>query len=324
MQTVVEPSTSPNVGETVRVPRDLRGSSLWSRLRACGERGVLHSMVPVRACFGPRTAGTFGILMYHRTAPAVQGVEAPTWNVTPHRFRQQMEGLLARGYEPWPLRMALEFQQYGLRVPPKTFVVTFDDGYECNYVHAWPILKELGIPATIFVATAYLDYDRPFPNDDWGAAGAANVPAEAWRPLTTGQCAEMFADGLIDLGTHTHTHDDFRGRPESLRNDLVTSLAFLHERFGLKDATFAFPYGTRRSGFCSPELVQAARDAGVLCSLNTESELASPEQDPFTWGRFTAEDADNASTLAAKLDGWYSLVRDVWRSIAQRGGEVRR
>ena len=70
-------------------------------------------------------------------------------------------------------------------VPPKTFVVTFDDGYDSVYRNAWPILKELSVPATVFLVTGWLDAERPFYSDDWVAAGSADVPATAWKPLST-------------------------------------------------------------------------------------------------------------------------------------------
>jgi hypothetical protein len=89
----------------------------------------------------------------------------------------------------------------------------------------------------------------------------------------------------------------------------------LRDRFGLADATFAFPYGTRNLGFSGPELSAAAREAGVLCSLTTEDDLVTPDVDPFDWGRFTAEGDDTPVTLSAKLDGWYTAVRNVWRSV---------
>ena len=48
-------------------------------------------------------------------------------------------------------------RERGLPIPRKTFVVTFDDGYVNNLTQALPILTRLGVPATVFVATAYLD-----------------------------------------------------------------------------------------------------------------------------------------------------------------------
>ena len=46
---------------------------------------------------GRRAAPGFGILLYHRVAKVANGAPAPTWNVTPDRFRAQIEGLLAAG-----------------------------------------------------------------------------------------------------------------------------------------------------------------------------------------------------------------------------------
>jgi peptidoglycan/xylan/chitin deacetylase (PgdA/CDA1 family) len=204
----------------------------------------------------------------------------------------------------------IDFHNRGKRIPPKTFVVTFDDGYENVYRYAWPVLKELVVPATIFLATAYLDSELPFPFDDWTAAGSMRVPGESWKPLTTEQCHEMQREGLVTLGTHTHTHGIFRGRPEALHRDLLVSLDVLRTRFGVTDCPFAFPYG-----ITDPDLTDAARATGVSCSLTTQSGLVAPNTDPFTWGRWTVESSDTASTLAAKLAGWYSVARTAWQKL---------
>jgi peptidoglycan/xylan/chitin deacetylase (PgdA/CDA1 family) len=284
----------------------------------CRQSLARQGTVVLRALRGSRVDEAFGILMYHRIAEPSPGCPDPTMNVAPRRFQQQMHGLLRRGYQPWPLRKVVEARHLGGPVPRNVFVVTFDDGFENVYHHAWPVLRELGIPATVFVATAYLDSDRPFPFDRWGGAVAGRVPPASWRPLQTRHCAEMLAGGLIDIGSHTHTHRDFRRRPAALEEDLRLSLTVLQRRLGLADATFAFPYGRRHLGFCGPALAAAASAAGVLCGLTTESQLVLPRSDVFEWGRFTAEQADTAATLAAKLDGWYSLFRDAWRRLRRR------
>jgi peptidoglycan/xylan/chitin deacetylase (PgdA/CDA1 family) len=264
-------------------------------------------MAGVSAVLGRRLKEAYGILTYHRVAEHPAGVDPPTWNVTPAQFRQQLTELLARGYQPWPLRRVLECARTGQPIPRQTFVVTFDDAYGNVHLRAWPILCELGVPATVFVATAYLDWQRPFPFDDWTGSGLSAVPPESWFPLASTQIREMLGSGLIDLGTHTHTHADFRGRADLLEQELRTSLECLRAQFGLTDATFAFPYG-----ICGPELSAAARRAGVLCALTTLPNLVTPESDPYSLGRFDVGRHDTGSTLAAKLDGWYSLGRDAW------------
>jgi peptidoglycan/xylan/chitin deacetylase (PgdA/CDA1 family) len=247
--------------------------------------------------------------MYHRVVEPPPGMPRPTWNVPPKLLEAQLAGLLARGWVAWPLSQVIECQQRELPIPRKTFVVTFDDGYANNCTQALPILSRLGVPATIFLATAYLDSEEPFPSDDWEAAGRGGAPSEMWRPLSTDECWQMLASGLIDIGAHTHTHADFRGRPRELLADLETNVAVLRERFGIHRPAFSLPYGTKCDGFAGSELASAARSVGVSCSLTTEATIVRPGDSPFDWARIPAEEHDSAGTLAARLGGWQEALR---------------
>ncbi|MFN0018650.1 MAG: polysaccharide deacetylase family protein [Pirellulaceae bacterium] len=289
-----------------------------ARILGLKERLILHGASYLQSLLGGRGKDRFGILMYHRVTESIPGVAEPTWNVTPSRFEMQLSGLLACGFEAWPLLRALESHQAGKPIPRRVFVVTFDDGYKCVYQRAWPILQKLNIPATIFLSTAYLDAAEPSPADDWMAAGEANVPTDSWRILTTDQCREMQASGLIELAAHTHTHGDFRDRPDDLAMDLEQNRKELKERFGIQQPTFAFPFGVERDGFAGGVMSEIAREAGFQCALSTEPDLILRNQDPFSWGRFPAEQHDTAVTLAAKLGGWTSALRGMKRALQRR------
>jgi peptidoglycan/xylan/chitin deacetylase (PgdA/CDA1 family) len=265
------------------------------------------------ACFGPREGDAFGILMYHRVAEHVDGVKSPTWNARPRRLEEQLGGLLALGWQAWPLKQVLGCLARELPIPRKTFVVTFDDGYANNWLNAYPILQRLRVPATLFLATAYLDSPWPFPSDDWAAAGQPSVPSESWRPLTRAECRQLAASGLVELGAHTHTHGDFRGRPAALLTDLEQNLAVLKDEFGVHEPTFSLPYGSKSDGFASAELASAAREAGVTCCLTTEGTIVRHGDSPFDWGRFAVRNEDTAATLAGRLSGWWETVRRVGR-----------
>ena len=288
-----------------------------------GKRAAGLIAAGLHRVLGSRAAGRPGILVYHRVTEVVPGVPVPTINVPPARFRAHLAGLLARGFAARPLTELLD-RPAAEPVPPRTFVVTFDDGYENVYTHAWPVLRELKIPATVFVNTAFLGNDRPFPFDLWGNAHAAAVPPDAYRSLTLAQCHEMAAGGLVEIAAHTHTHADFRGRPDALRADLHTCVNALRDEFKLNRVAFAFPFGRKALGYVCDELLEAARQAGVACALTTEAELVDPRSDPFGWGRFNAYQWDSAATLAAKLAGWYGwalrLQERLAGAICRRGG----
>jgi peptidoglycan/xylan/chitin deacetylase (PgdA/CDA1 family) len=301
--------------ELISVPEDLAALNArrqpWRGLKS---RTTVCGVGALRAMAGQHANSGVAILMYHRVTPWESGLSEPTWNVPPECFRAQLEGLLREGLTPQPLRTLLMNQHAHRRLAPRSFVVTFDDGYENVYRYAFPILQQLKIPATVFLATAYIDRPDPFPFDDWAAKGNPEA-AFAWRPLSWDQCREMQASGWIDFGTHTHTHSDFRNRPALLADELRRSCLLLEERLGEVQPMFAFPYGSRKQGFADDALIDAARQAGVCCALTTEHELADPAQDGFGWGRITAHRHDTAATLAARSDPWYFAARARWRQL---------
>jgi peptidoglycan/xylan/chitin deacetylase (PgdA/CDA1 family) len=280
-------------------------------------RTVGRTAVVLNKLLGRRAGDAPGSLTYHRIAPRIPGLPPPMHNVAPERFRQQITGLLARGFNAWPLRKLLDHHGQGRSVPRRTFAITFDDGYQCVYLNAWPVLRELRIPATVFVCTAFLDDSKPFPFDEWGMAYEDRAPADTFQPLTTAQCAEMQKDGLIELGAHTHTHQDFRNRPEAFREDLEASLDILRSRFAVENPTFAFPFGCPFKGYAADDLVAAAKATDVICGLTTESVVVDPASDPFRWGRFNVFSWDTGATLAAKLDGWYSWAPKLRKAPAR-------
>jgi peptidoglycan/xylan/chitin deacetylase (PgdA/CDA1 family) len=287
----------------VKPPSQARSAAVWTMSKVAAGLQNLHGN-----CCGEG----FGILMYHRIAERTMGVPAPTLNVTPKQLRKQLAGLLSRGFECWPLTKLVAAHCVSRPVPANVFAVTFDDGYENNYVHAWPILCELNIPATIFLATKYIDTDQPFPFDDWSAAGSNRTPPSAWRPVCTKQCREMLASGLIELGAHTHSHHRDVGRRGEFLRDMRLCLDLLSDRFGVVRPTFAFPYGHVTS-----ELIDASRKLDISCATTTRHRRTQAGDDVYQWGRFHVGQNDTPGMLAAKLSGWYPMLASACRGLSR-------
>jgi peptidoglycan/xylan/chitin deacetylase (PgdA/CDA1 family) len=297
------PRPSDGIARSARPSNRSRDVAVWAATRLAAGLG--------RVC-GHHATDTFGILMYHRVTDRIAGVDEPTWNVTPGRLRAQLAGLVARGFQPWPLRTLLDYRRRVGGVPSRAFVVTFDDGYANNFLNALPVLAELDVPATVFLATKYLDGDTPFPFDDWSAAGLPSVPVEAWRPLSTWQCRELLASGLIELGAHTHRHERYVGRGEAFRRDLTECLGVLVDKFGIVHPTFALPYGA-----ADDDMIEVARQLPLACCLSTRARPVRASDDEFTWGRFDVSQHDTAGVLAAKLSGWYSAVTAAGKKLVR-------
>ncbi len=288
----------------------------FEQLKLLGHWVALRATIPMSVMGGHCGRTGFGLLMYHRVCNEVPGFQPPTWNVVPQIFEKQLRYLLRRGFEPWHLQDIIRCFQNDQIIPRQVFAVTFDDGYRCMMSEALPILRSLGIPATVFLATAFLDQKGKMPQDDWSGAGLAGVPEVSYEALTLEECDILAADPLITLGSHTHTHQDFRLRLDDFEADLVQSAEFLKSRWGLEDIPFAFPYGCSRGGYCTPEMSTIVKRQGFTCALTTDTRIIRPETDHrFSWGRIPVTNRDTGRTLAAKLDGWYGAFKNMGRRI---------
>lgn len=92
------------------------------------------------------------ILMYHRVHPDRSG---PSWQLEQRHFRHQIRHL-TRNYRVLPLAEMVDALIDCRPLPPRAVAVTFDDGYRDNYTEAFPVLEELGCPATIFLTAGLL------------------------------------------------------------------------------------------------------------------------------------------------------------------------
>ncbi|MBU4205184.1 PAS domain S-box protein [Patescibacteria group bacterium] len=95
------------------------------------------------------------IIMYHRID---EDAGVSRISVSPESFKRQMYFLKGRDYNVVRLEDLPELLSSG-KIPRRTIAITFDDGYENNYTDAYPVLKELGLPATIFISPAFIGTD---------------------------------------------------------------------------------------------------------------------------------------------------------------------
>ena len=169
---------------------------------------------------------TVPILCYHRF-----GTKTSKLNVTPAAFEQQMEWLARNGYTVVTFARLARFLEGKEALPPKSVVITIDDGYRSSYEIAYPILKKFGFPATVFLYTDFV-----------GASDA----------MTWAQMKEMTASGLVTIQPHSKSHANLTQRlpnesearyRERVRREVTTPVAALKDRLSEPSYTFAYPYG---------------------------------------------------------------------------------
>ena len=180
-------------------------------------------------------------------------------NISPSLFEEHMLGLLERGYNPIFVSDYYEYINDGKELPENPIMVTFDDGYLSNYEYAYPILKKLNIPATIFVVTSTVG-EEP-------SGGKVNTPHFNWE-----QAIEMQNSGVIDIQSHSYSHKNMSLISESVLNDeLSFSLRDLNEHIPKEVSIFAYPYGGYNDKTLE-KVIEVGYDMQVLVT-NVESNL---------------------------------------------------
>jgi peptidoglycan/xylan/chitin deacetylase (PgdA/CDA1 family) len=171
------------------------------------------------------------VLIYHRVG-AGQGQEM---DQPLPMFRRQMEWLSANS-SVVPLADGLDALARG-PFERDLVAITFDDGYRDVFDRAWPVLRDLSLPATLFLATGFLEGESPAP-----IRPGASARGEAPRPIGWDQVGEMASGGLVGIGSHTHTHRDLdRLSAAEAEEECDRSNAVLASRAGVTPDLFAYP-----------------------------------------------------------------------------------
>jgi peptidoglycan/xylan/chitin deacetylase (PgdA/CDA1 family) len=185
------------------------------------------------------------VLCYHNLGPQARGrlvLAAKT-------FEEQMRYLKDQGYRVVSVRALLEFNALRRQLPRKTVVLTFDDGWKAFKEYAYPVLKELGFTATLFIYTDFM-----------GARSAMS-----WDDLR-----ELTKEGF-DVQAHSKTHSDMRRKPgepddeylRRLQTELVQPQALFQRQLGTSRDILAYPYGSH-----SDEVVAKVREAGYVAGFD--------------------------------------------------------
>lgn len=204
------------------------------------------------------------ILLYHHITNEEFTDEQSISHISPSDFRLHMTAIKVH-YNPISLREYIDFvncDDGSITLPDNPIVVTFDDGYSSNYEIAYPILKELGIPATIFVVTDTVG--------EQAEGGKVHYSHFTWE-----QAREMEESGLIEIQSHTAGHVGMTTvDPGERIRQLRKSKYDIEKNLGRACDMIAFPYGDYNEA-----VKQAARNAGYKVQLLVDNKTTENDYD---------------------------------------------
>lgn len=184
-------------------------------------------------------------------------------------------------------------------VPP--VALTFDDGTADFAEVALPVLVRAGAPATVYVATDFVDRGRPFTQDG--------------TPLSWSALGDVVSTGLVTIGSHTHSHALLdRLPPGEVDDELDRSIKLIEDHLGVTPQHFAYP----KALLGSPQAQAAVRKRFRSAAIAGTRANGYGQTDPYRLHRSPIQVADGMTWFRHKVRGGMAFEDDVRRLVNRR------
>ena len=241
------------------------------------------------------TGGRSSILTYHSLDTANSVI-----SVAPQLFREQMASLAEMNIPVVSLAV--------IRETEGAVALTFDDGFQNFFQHAFPVLQEYNFPATVFAVSGYSGRQNTWPSQPLRPF-VPTLDLMSWSEL------EQISKAGVSVGSHTMTHPRMSRLPDAeVENELRISRSDLEDRTGKAVDAFAYPYGD------STPAVRRAVARYFRLACGTQLNFVSPDSDPIELPRIDAYYLHNRfcfQALGTRYGTAYIAVRRSLRDMRQ-------
>lgn len=215
------------------------------------------------------------VLYYHSVLPDSEVTARNEVTISPENLKTQLQLVKDLGYTTLTMSELNDYIINNKEIPKKSILITFDDGYADNYVHAFPILKELDMKATIFVISSGIDGGYYMSSD---------------------QLKDMVNYG-IDIESHTvnHVHLDTLSYEEQLK-ELKDSKATIEKVTNKEVLSIAFPFGDYNE-----DTLKAVTEAGYSIAFTTNRGLANRTDNKIALDRIYVSSEYSIDTFKDRL-----------------------
>lgn len=204
------------------------------------------------------------------------------------------------------------------KLPPKSLIITIDDGYKENY-DLLPLIKQYKIPITIFLTAGVINTNRHFWFDilhpkylkehlkkmsnqkrlELLKEVGFEQEKEYNTPITLNRTQISEMKQYVDFQCHTMFHPVLPScNSEEAKREIIDSKELLEKEYRLSINAIAFPNGD----FCERDL-NFVKEAGYKCSLTTEPGFNTKTSNIFRLKRISAWDSLSKTELAVLVSG---------------------
>ncbi|MBD7911924.1 MULTISPECIES: polysaccharide deacetylase family protein [Clostridium] len=225
----------------------------------------------------PLTSEDIGIpvLYYHSVLPDSEVKQKNEVTISPEKLKEELQLVKSLGYTTLTMSEVNDYILNNKEIPQKSILITFDDGYTDNYAHAFPILKELNMKATVFVISSGID---------------------SGYYMSTAQLKEM-SDYGIDIESHTvnHVHLNTLTYEQQLK-ELKDSKAKIESVTNKPVLSIAYPFGD-----FNENSKKASIDAGYSLAFTTNLGLANKTDNRVALDRIYVNSEYSLDTFKSRL-----------------------
>lgn len=212
------------------------------------------------------------VLMYHHLLKDEENPFKDNCAILPvETFKKHMDFLYKNGYNTIGLGELEGFVKGEIKLPKRSVLITFDDGYKSNYEYAYPILKEYGFRAAIFLISGWN-------TDEIVSFDADELQYLSWNEIENSR-------DVFEYASHTHNlhklDENEQGYlvtrpPDEVKHDLKTSMQLLDTVY------FAYPYG-----HYNEETLEMLKELGYRMAFTIEPGRVKPGDSLLELNRYT-------------------------------------
>jgi peptidoglycan/xylan/chitin deacetylase (PgdA/CDA1 family) len=250
---------------------------------------ALRALLPFAGHWLRPHEGELPILMYHKVKPTA----LDPWTVSVAELDRQFAHLNSAGYRSISCRDLANDLNRTAALPAKPVLITFDDGYANNLLHACPLLERHGLRATMFLPVKFIGGEN-----EWDGGGELLLGYDQLRAMSP---------EVVEFGLHSYAHGNYRRMSlGELEADLRQCIAGLERNELPFVRALAYPFGRdpARRCFRWGAVRTLLTSLGIECGLRIGNRVNRlPITNRYSLQRIDIRGDDTLETFCRKLEG---------------------